>query len=237
MSRYFQLLQRAEGMRPESAPIQEMESSAEHVTSREPLVEMDAAIQEELAKMVHRVFLSTSRARSVVFSGADHGAGCSWITACAADILARRMGGSVCAVDATASRPNVLDYLGVRNGFGSKLNGAQPVTDSLWVSRLRRLSSPLQDSAQDTAARDHLMELRDQFEYVLIDAPPLRSGGDATALAHDADGLVLVLEASVTHRETAKQAVRDVTAANARVLGAVLNKRKFPIPAGIYNKL
>jgi protein-tyrosine kinase len=202
---------------------------------------MDSATEDELSKMVERVFLSSAKVHTVVFSGIERGVGCSWVLACAADILSRRVGGSVCVVEASGATPNVSEYLGNGNqkiGLASGVTGAKRLSDTLWTTTL---GTPTSTSTGDvpvtSTARDHFLELRQQFEYVLVDAPPLRTGSDAITLARNADGLVLILEGSVTHRETARKAVQDVTAANAKLLGAVLNKRKFPIPAGIYSKL
>ena len=56
-------------------------------------------------------------------------------------------------------------------------------------------------------------------------------------LARNAEGVVLVLRANSSRREAARKAVRDLEAANVRVLGAVLNHRTFPVPESIYRKL
>lgn len=228
MSRYFDLLQRVEGMRMPIAevPAEPVPVSETEYVPADPCLEMDSAIEEEISKMVQRVFLASAPAGAVIFCGADAGVGCSWVTACAAEILSRNVNATICAVDATGKYPTVHDYFGLNKRDYVSDTGSQRVSKRVWVATLRN-SSP----------REHIVELRDQFDYLLIDAPPLRVGGDAISLAHDVDGAVLILEASVTHRETAKKAVRDMTAANVRVLGAVLNKRKFPIPAGLYNKL
>lgn len=82
-----------------------------------------------------------------------------------------------------------------------------------------------------------MTELRADFDYVLIDAPPIGSSNDATVLASSTDGLVLVLKANSSRRESARGAIHDLQAAKVRVLGAVLNQRTFPIPQSIYDKL
>jgi Mrp family chromosome partitioning ATPase len=47
----------------------------------------------------------------------------------------------------------------------------------------------------------------------------------------------LVIEANSTRRETTRKAKESLEAANVRLLGAVLNKRTFPIPEVFYRKL
>jgi len=85
--------------------------------------------------------------------------------------------------------------------------------------------------------RSRMAELRATFDFVLIDAPAVSQGGDAIVWGHLADGAVLVLGANDTQRETAHWAATELASANVRVLGAVLNKRTFPIPDSLYSKL
>jgi Mrp family chromosome partitioning ATPase len=80
-------------------------------------------------------------------------------------------------------------------------------------------------------------ELRKEFDYVLIDAPSLTRYADATALGRLTDGLVLVLEANSTRKEAALRVMENLRAAQIPVLGAVLNKRTFPIPESLYQRL
>ena len=85
--------------------------------------------------------------------------------------------------------------------------------------------------------RSRITELRHQFDYVLVDAPSLDLHIDGIVLAGASDGLIMVLGASSSRREAARSAVEKLKAANVPLLGAVLNKRTFPIPDLIYSKL
>ena len=82
-----------------------------------------------------------------------------------------------------------------------------------------------------------IAELRSEFDYVLIDVPPLNSYSDGLVLAHLSDGLVMVLEANATRREAALRVAENLRAKQVRVLGAVLNKRTFPIPDSLYHRV
>jgi Mrp family chromosome partitioning ATPase len=48
---------------------------------------------------------------------------------------------------------------------------------------------------------------------------------------------VLVLEANNTRREAAMRVTEQLNMAQIKVLGAVLNKRTFPIPEPLYRRL
>jgi Mrp family chromosome partitioning ATPase len=80
-------------------------------------------------------------------------------------------------------------------------------------------------------------ELRKEFDYVLIDAPPANSCGDAVLLGQMADGVILVVEANSTRRVAARLAKETFESAEIRLLGGVLNNRTFPIPEALYRNL
>jgi Mrp family chromosome partitioning ATPase len=80
-------------------------------------------------------------------------------------------------------------------------------------------------------------ELRKEFDFIIIDAPPMTRHADAIALGQVSDGLVLILEAESTRREAALAVVENLRLSQVQILGAVLNKRVFPIPEQIYSKL
>ena len=85
--------------------------------------------------------------------------------------------------------------------------------------------------------RARVTDLRNEFAYILIDAPPLNRYADAIALGQLADGVVLILEANATRRESAVKVAAHLRSMHVKLLGAVLNKRTFPIPETLYNLL
>ena len=85
--------------------------------------------------------------------------------------------------------------------------------------------------------RLRLTELRAEFDFVLIDASAMSVANDVIALGSMSDGVVLVLKANASRRQVARQAIEDLQGGKAKVLGAVLNQRTFPIPDALYNKL
>jgi Mrp family chromosome partitioning ATPase len=113
---------------------------------------------------------------------------------------------------------------------------AQQIAGSnLWV-----LPSGSPESAgaiSSEGLRSRMADLRNEFDYVLIDAPPANLYADAISLGRLSDGIILVLQSNTTRREAALKAKESFEAANVRLLGAVLNKRTFPIPQNLYDRL
>jgi capsular exopolysaccharide synthesis family protein len=202
--------------------------------------------EEEVLKLVQRVFRSSSpdAPRAVVFSGVGHGDGATWISGGAATTLAAQTTASICVVDANLRTPSLHSYFGIENRVGltdalthpdSVRNFAQQISGSnLWV-----LTSGSQQSAaslNSEALRARIAELRTEFDYVLIDAPPANLYADAVTLGRLADGVILILQSNITRREAALKARDSFANSNVRLLGAVLNKRTYPIPQNIYDR-
>ena len=69
-----------------------------------------------------------------------------------------------------------------------------------------------------------LANLKDQAEIVVLDSPPTMAVADAAILATNADGVLLLLDASKTRRGLAKKAVESLQQVKGRIVGAVLNR-------------
>jgi len=67
-----------------------------------------------------------------------------------------------------------------------------------------------------------LNKLQAQFDYVIIDAPPVLPFTDATLLAKEANGAILVVRAGKTKCDEVAAAAAKLTAVNARLLGVVV---------------
>jgi capsular exopolysaccharide synthesis family protein len=71
--------------------------------------------------------------------------------------------------------------------------------------------------------RELLLRLGREYDYVVVDSPPLLSVTDATVLSVLVDGVILVVRSGATTREGLRHSRQLLLNANARVLGAVLN--------------
>ena len=85
--------------------------------------------------------------------------------------------------------------------------------------------------------RERLGELREEFDYLVVNAPPLNAFADGMVLGRMVDGVVLILEADTTRREAAVRVTEALRNSRIPVLGAVLNNRTFPIPAAVYKRI
>jgi capsular exopolysaccharide synthesis family protein len=71
----------------------------------------------------------------------------------------------------------------------------------------------------------HLLErLKEVFDYVVIDTPPLLSVSDAFVLAPHADGVILVVWSGKTRRESLRLAKEKLDLMSVSTLGVVINR-------------
>jgi capsular exopolysaccharide synthesis family protein len=260
MSKNFELMQQAgrereltlghtfESVPAPAPPVPSLADGNGNSHQMEARFNLDDVTREECLRLVQRIFLlqSEESPKLVVFAGVDHGNGCSQICAAAAETLAKTVRSPICLVEANLRTPSLPDRFGVQNHFGltnalleegDVKSFAKPIQENLWLVSSGALSSDSPNLLNSLRLKKRFAELREEFEYVLVDAPPLTRYADAVALAQSADGVVLVLEANSTRREAALQAAEDLRNGQVRVLGAVLNKRTFPIPESLYRRL
>ncbi len=83
----------------------------------------------------------------------------------------------------------------------------------------------------------NLQTLRFLFDFILVDCSAMSVSGDAPLLAPSANGVVLVVEANRTSREQVRNSLKTIELVNGNFLGCVMNKRRYPVPNWIYNRI
>ena len=74
-------------------------------------------------------------------------------------------------------------------------------------------------------------------DLVILDAPPVLASPVCLGLAPTVDGVILLVEAERTRQAVAEAARDALQACGANLLGVVLNKRRFAVPAALYRRL
>ena len=136
---------------------------------------------------------------------------------------------------------SVLVNNGRPRGIGQKTgpplrNSSRKISDQLWLVPLKTFLGDEGDLSLPWL-RERLAELRLEFDYTVIQAPPAGLYSEAALLGQLSDGMILVLRANSTRRAAAKKVKQMLQATNVRLLGAVLSERTFPIPQKLYKTL
>ena len=74
-----------------------------------------------------------------------------------------------------------------------------------------------------TAMTNLIKELKDKFDIILIDSPPITAVTDATMLSNEIDSFVLVVKAGSTIKDSLKRALKNLKTSNFKITGVVLN--------------
>jgi succinoglycan biosynthesis transport protein ExoP len=144
-------------------------------------------------------------------------------------------GERVVLVSSDLRRPQIGQYFGLdeRVGLTSVLQGQRKLEEAVQpVPGFDRLSLlPAGPSAPNPAellngalARDIFAQLRDRFDLVLIDSPPVLPVTDAAILSQHADATLMIAAAGQTRRSDLHRAVEKLDQVGATILGSVLNK-------------
>jgi protein-tyrosine kinase len=67
-------------------------------------------------------------------------------------------------------------------------------------------------------------ELKEAYDAVIIDTPPLSIGADASAVAARVDGVILIVDLSKATTKGLRNALRQLESAKAKILGIVVNR-------------
>src|SRR5262249_10885677 len=155
-------------------------------------------------------------------------------------IVARRRGGRVAVVEANLRSPSFDRVFGCKPGPGlaELIRGEAQLPAVVQPTPVTGLSaipcgdapsgpSALFDSAGLPAA---LEQLRQAFDFVVIDLPPANLYGDAFIVCPRLDASLIVIEADHTRVPEVERTRRGLDRVGARLAGSVLNRRRNYIP-------
>jgi capsular exopolysaccharide synthesis family protein len=165
-------------------------------------------------------------------------------TACNLALTLARAGRRVILVDGDLRRPQVASYLGLPAGIGltSVLLGTAGPADAIqsWGEDLFAVlaSGPVPPNPAEMLGSqrmvDLLAHLRDEYDYVIVDAAPVLPVADATVAAAGCDGVIMVARHGKTRRDQLQQAASTMRDTQTPVLGVVLNRVPARGPSGPY---
>ncbi|MGY4867404.1 polysaccharide biosynthesis tyrosine autokinase [Mycolicibacterium elephantis] len=138
----------------------------------------------------------------------------------------------VIIVDGDLRRPRLHSYLDVVGtvGFSTVLAGGASLQDVVQKTRFPELSILTSGAIPPNpsellgsmAAKKILDELKNQFDYVVVDSSPLVAVTDAAILSANADGVLIMARFGQTKCDQLSHAVGNLKDVGARLLGAVL---------------
>lgn len=154
----------------------------------------------------------------------------------------------VLLVDCNPTRPVLADIFDASGqpGFSDLLRERVDASDIIRTSSIDRLHiAPFGSAGSEHLSiyaaenlRTKLRALSDSifggYDIVIVDGPSGADRPDLSVSAAAFDGVVMVIECERTRWEVAQNYEARLTAASANMVGAVMNKRRYYIPKGLY---
>jgi capsular exopolysaccharide synthesis family protein len=153
----------------------------------------------------------------------------------------------VLLIDADMRRGRVARYLGVEPsaGLSDYLTNEAKLEDVLFNVDVPNLSFMAAGSypphpvnlLDSKRMKDLLSTLRERYDLIIIDTPPIISVTDAGILGAISDGVLMVIRAGRTQRGIVRHAEQLLNQARAKVVGHVLSGIEYHLPEYIYRYL
>ncbi len=194
----------------------------------------------------HLQFLAKSHPPMVIqFTGANRHAGASTTASNLALMLAWDLvDHRILLVDGNLADPSVHQTFGLLRdpGLLDYLTGemdlqqvVQPtIRPNLEVITIGKPATQVLSPFDLLKFATFLEEVRASYDFVLFDSSPILGYSDSLTISTKVDGVILVAEANHTRYESIIS-IESYLQGSAKVLGIVLNKRRFVIPKVLYN--
>ena len=183
---------------------------------------------------------------TIMFNSSLRGEGTTTICSNVAMAEAKISSGNVLLIDCNPKNPDIHKHF--------KIEASPGLTDVLlkkvrWEDAVRKSNRknffilPFGQAVSDTFSlwgqemlEKVLGSMREVFEKIIMDGPPILGGPDAEMIAPHVDNVVLIIKANTTRREVVERAIGHL-GVQKDILGVVYNQQVFKIPHFIYKRL
>lgn len=138
----------------------------------------------------------------------------------------------ILVIDADSRRSTVHKKLKMENELGCLdiISGTVEFKDAVksyndWLDIITagtQTSNPSELFSADSFG-ELLENIRDLYDYIIIDTPPINLVSDALVISQKCDGLLLIVRADVTTYDAFKRTVNSTTELNINVIGVIIN--------------
>ena len=125
------------------------------------------------------------------------------------------------------SAPGLSDYLSGQNSLEEVVHHSH-VNENLSYITCGTHSPKPYELLESEEMKNLLEELRKEYDYIIIDTPPVLLLSDALALAPITDGTALVCRHQVSYISDISRALNTLKFAKANILGVIVNDYKAP---------
>ena len=118
---------------------------------------------------------------------------------------------------------NELGCLDVINGTATIEEAKKSYNDYLDILTSGTQASNPSELFSTESFEQMLKDIRNKYDYIIIDTPPINLVSDALVISQKCDGLLLIVRADVTTYEAFRHTVNSANELNINILGVVIN--------------
>jgi capsular exopolysaccharide synthesis family protein len=211
---------------------QRLKQSQEAILNRKTPFVVQEAYRTARTNIMFSLASSDEASKVLCVTSANAGEGKTTSTLNLAITFAQT-GSRVLLIDCDLRKPRIHQYLGVvkTDGLTTILSKQKDFEDVVYHNLRPGLDcvtsgsippNPAELLGSDAMA-ELLLKLRKQYDYILLDTPPVTVVTDAVALSRRATGVMLVVREGYTNHESIEQALKLLKIAEAKVLGFFVN--------------
>ncbi|WP_299094521.1 CpsD/CapB family tyrosine-protein kinase [uncultured Metabacillus sp.] len=173
--------------------------------------------------------------KTIIVTSAGPAEGKSTTTANLAVVFAQQ-GKKVLMIDADLRKPTVHytfnkeNYIGLSNVLTKQETLGEAIQTTSQENLFVLTSGPVPPNPSELLGskgmQSMLAEVKQEFDVIILDSPPVLAVTDAQVLSNLTDGVVLVVSSGKTEVDAAKKAKELLHSAKAKILGVVLNNKK-----------
>ena len=145
------------------------------------------------------------------------------------------IGKKVLLIDGDIRKSDFVIRLGIEQeviGLSQFLSGQAEIKDLICSTNYPNLhiifGGPVAPNPSGLLSEDlfrtFMKEIRNYYDYIVVDTPPVGSVIDAAVIARYCDGGIFVIEPGVVSYKLAQKCIRQIEKSGCRVIGAVMNK-------------
>ncbi len=142
----------------------------------------------------------------------------------------------VLVIDCDLRNPSIHKAFGISNIKGlsdlliegkSILNYIKPTQiENLHIITAGAVPPNPAEVLASNAMQEFIKTIKEEYDYVFIDTPPIGMVTDAGILASFIDGTVLVVRSEMVDINKVQESKKKLNSVNANILGAILNRKK-----------
>ena len=174
------------------------------------------------------------RARKILITSSSPGEGKTTTTVNLA-ITISEINTKVLLIDADMRKPTVHKYFSISNktGLSNILSGMNPLEECVQeienIPNLSVITSGIlppnpSELLSSPAMKNLLVALEENYDYIIIDTPPVNVVADALSVVNEVDGVALVISQSKSTYPEITKAVDTLRFGNSNIIGLIMNR-------------